>query len=168
MTPGSLLGVAIAMTAWAATARADDTRCGPGLTTVVVDTAARVMTLCEDGAAVGEFAVAIGGGGVGKQREGDGKTPLGSYLLGAPRRSSDYGTFIPIGFPTAHQRKRGFSGGAIGIHGPDRRLRMLGQLAVTLGWTRGCVAVASDDQMKTITTWVGQLRRRQALSIEIR
>lgn len=133
-------------------------------TSIVVDTATRVMTLCERGAAVATFPVAIGQNGVGKEKEGDKKTPLGTYTLGKPRPSKDYGTFIPIGFPTADQKKRGITGGAIGIHGPDRRLRALGSLAVALGWTYGCVAVASDAEMMSISRWIG----RRALSIEIR
>lgn len=137
-------------------------------TAIVVDTAARSLTLCEQGAAIESYPVAIGGNGAGKEREGDGKTPLGTYALAAPRRSSDYGTFIPIGFPTAAQKKRGVTGGSIGIHGPDRRLRALGRAAVTFGWTRGCVAVGSDVEMRSIARWVEARRARSSLSIEIR
>ncbi|HUQ03931.1 MAG TPA: L,D-transpeptidase family protein [Kofleriaceae bacterium] len=147
------------------TARADDAvACDADQTAIVVDTATRVLTLCEKGAAVATFPVAIGGGGVGKVREGDDKTPLGTYRLGAPRASSDYGTFIPVGFPTKAQKKAGITGGSIGVHGPDRRLRALGRVAVALGWTRGCVAVSSDVEMRSIVRWMG----RRALSIEIR
>jgi murein L,D-transpeptidase YafK len=154
-----------ALGTWAVPASADDeVACDRESTGIVVDTATRTLTLCERGAAVRSFPVAIGGGGVGKEKEGDGKTPLGAYRLGAPRASADYGTFIPIGFPTAAQKKRGVTGGAIGIHGPDRRLRALGRVAVALGWTRGCVAVSSDVEMRSIVRWMG----RRALSIEIR
>lgn len=137
-------------------------------TAVVVDTSARTLALCADDATVESYPVAIGAGGAGKEREGDGKTPLGTYTLGAPRRSSDYGTFIPIGFPTAEQKKRGITGGAIGIHGPDRRLRALGRVAVALGWTRGCVALSSDVEMRSISRWVSVNKGRRSLSIEIR
>lgn len=149
-----------------APARADDggSACADAETAIVVDTASRVLALCERGAVVASFPVAIGAGGAGKEMEGDGKTPLGTYVLGAPRRSADYGTFIPVGFPTAAQKQRGITGSAIGIHGPDRRLRALGRLGVALGWTRGCVAVSSDVEMRSIVRWMG----RRALSIEIR
>ncbi len=146
-------------------AHADDpVACDADRTAIVVDTATRVLTLCEKGAAVATFPVAIGQNGVGKEREGDRKTPLGTYTLGAPRPSKGYGTFIPIGFPTREQKENGVTGGAIGIHGPERRLRALGSLAVTFGWTYGCVAVSSDVEMRSIVRWMG----RRSLSIEIR
>lgn len=150
-------------------AAADDlVACDAGATTILVDTSTRVLTLCERGKVAATYPVAIGGGGVGKEQEGDGKTPLGTYPLGAPRRSRAYDTFIPIGFPTAAQRERGVTGGAIGIHGPDRRLRALGRVAVALGWTRGCVAVSSDVEVRSIARWVSVNRARGSLSIQIR
>lgn len=150
-------------------ARADDAAaCDTVGTAVVVETSTRTLHLCERGASVARYPVAIGGNGAGKEKEGDGKTPLGTYALGAPRASSDYGTFIPIGFPTAAQKKRGVTGGAIGIHGPDRRLQVLGRVAVALGWTGGCVAVGSDVEMRSISRWVRVNRGRGSLSIEIR
>jgi L,D-peptidoglycan transpeptidase YkuD (ErfK/YbiS/YcfS/YnhG family) len=161
---------AIAVISAISAAHADDAICaGTGAgTAVVVDTGTRTLALCDAGAAVEEYPVAIGGGGVGKEKEGDGKTPIGTYDLGAPRRSADYGTFIPIGFPTAEQKKRGLTGGSIGIHGPDRRLKSLGRVAVALGWTSGCVALSSDVEMRSISRWVRVNRGRRALSIEIR
>jgi murein L,D-transpeptidase YafK len=68
----------------------------------------------------------IGHGGVGKTKAGDGKTPAGTYTLGQPRPSSKYGLFIPIGYPTVEQRKQGMTGGAVGVHGLDRRVKWLG------------------------------------------
>lgn len=153
----------------AASALADDAvACDAGTTAIVVDTKRRVLTLCERGKATASFPVAIGASGAGKEKEGDDKTPLGTYTLGAPRRSRAYGTFIPIGFPTAEQKKRGVTGGAIGIHGPDRRLRALGRIAVAVGWTRGCVAVSSDVEMRSISRWVSVNKARGPLSIQIR
>ncbi len=133
---------------------------------IVVDSVARTLPLCERGAAVARHAVALGRGGVGKTREGDGKTPLGTYPLGAPRASRAYDTFIPVGYPTAAERARGLTGSAIGVHGPDRRLRALGRLATAVGWTRGCIAVGSDAEIRAVAAWVR--RQRGALSIEIR
>jgi murein L,D-transpeptidase YafK len=147
---------------WVVPARADV--CEGAAPSIVVESARRVMTLCEDGEAVATFPVAIGQNGVGKEKEGDRKTPLGTYPLGKPRPSKGYGTFIPIGFPTVAQKERGITGGAIGIHGPERRLRAFGSLAVALGWTYGCVAVGSDAEMMSISRWMG----RRSLSIEIR
>jgi len=70
---------------------------------IVVDTKAHRLALCEDGKSVETFDVRLGRNGVGKTREGDGKTPLGRYLLGEPRGSAKYTTFVPVGYPTEAQ-----------------------------------------------------------------
>ena len=100
------------------------------------------------------FGVRLGKHGVGKRREGDGKVPIGRYPLGAPRHSDKYGLFIPIQYPTPAQRKAGYSGGSVGVHGPHRRVRWLGRLTNLFDTTDGCVGIATDDDMKAIADWV--------------
>ncbi len=139
--------------------------CQAGETAVVVRTAERALHLCEGGRSARRFAVALGTGGIGKRRQGDGKTPLGWYPLGAPRPSQSYGTFIPVGYPTAAQARLGFTGSAVGIHGPTRGSAFAGPLTVMVDWTAGCIAVASDDEIRAIATWVTH-RRRPAVRIE--
>src|SRR5512142_2575132 len=85
---------------------------------VVVQTDARALWLCAAGAPAARFPVALGRSGAGKRRRGDGRTPLGAYRLGPPRPSARYGTFIPIAYPTPEEAARGFTGAAVGIHGP--------------------------------------------------
>ncbi len=119
-------------------------------TLVVVDTGTLSMLLCENGKPAGTFAVRIGKNGTGKSREGDGKTPLGRYGLGEPRASATYGTFVPVAYPTPEQRKLGFTGSAIGVHGPDRRVDRPGVLDAT----EGCVGVATKDEIKAVSTWI--------------
>jgi murein L,D-transpeptidase YafK len=109
---------------------------------------------CDHDQQAGAFGVRIGSGGVGKSREGDDKTPLGVYPLGAARKSERYGTFIPIGYPTPDQQKRGFTGGSIGVHGPDRLVRWMGSLVNTFDTTSGCVGIATDDEMAKIAAWM--------------
>jgi hypothetical protein len=121
---------------------------------IVVDTAAHRLLLCDHDQQAGAFGVRIGIGGVGKSREGDDKTPLGVYPLGAARKSERYGTFIPIGYPTPDQQKRGFTGGSIGVHGPDRLVRWMGSLVNTFDTTSGCVGIATDDEMAKIAAWM--------------
>src|SRR6185295_2954643 len=96
------------------------TRCRPGETAVLVRAAAHTLELCQDGRSVANHRVALGSGGIGKRVQGDGKTPLGLYALGAPRTSVNFGTFVPVGYPTPEQQKLGFTGSAVGIHGPPR------------------------------------------------
>jgi hypothetical protein len=132
---------------------------------IVVETGAHRLVLCEGEREAAAFAVRLGRGGVGKTAEGDGKTPLGTYPLGEPRKSDRYGTFIPIGYPTADQRRRGFTGGDVGVHGPHRWVRWLGSLVNSFDSSNGCVGLATDGEMATIAAWV---RSAHAQTIELR
>lgn len=132
----------------------DNDNCPRLGTLLMVRTGSRSMLLCEDGKPAGTFVVRIGKNGTGKSREGDGKTPLGRYGLGEPRASATYGTFVPVAYPTSEQRKLGFTGGAIGVHGPDRRERRPGALPNAFDTTEGCVGVATADEIKTIAMWI--------------
>jgi hypothetical protein len=132
---------------------------------IVVETAAHRLVLCEREREIGSFSVRLGRGGVGKTAEGDGKTPLGAYPLAEPRKSDRYGTFIPIGYPTPDQRRRGFTGGDVGVHGPHRWVRWLGTLVNSFDSSNGCVGLATDGEMATIADWV---RSAHAATIELR
>src|SRR5262245_22054744 len=94
--------------------------CAPSEPAVVVDARRQQIPLLHAGKAESTFAVARGTRGVGKQREGDSKTPLGHYGLGPPRASKNFHIVVPVGYPTTAQARVGFTGGAIGIHGPPR------------------------------------------------
>jgi murein L,D-transpeptidase YafK len=131
---------------------------------VVVETAEHALFLCEGATEVRWFGVRLSGA-AGKTREGDDKVPLGVYPLAAPRRSKAYGTFIPIGYPTPKQQRAGYTGGAVGVHGPDRRVRWLGRLTNLLDTTSGCVGIATDEEMAVIVAW---MRKTRAARIEIR
>jgi len=132
---------------------------------VVVDLGKHTLALCEKDRARGTFAVRLGRGGIGKTREGDGKTPVGIYPLGEPRPSNRYGTFIPIGFPTEAQKKMGYTGSALGVHGPTRWVKWMGSLVNTFDSSDGCVGVARDAEIDEIARWV---RTASVRTIELR
>ncbi len=121
---------------------------------VHVATDVHQLTLCLGASPVRRFPVALGSGGVDKRVEGDAKTPLGRYGLGAPRPSQSFHTFIPVEYPTRSQRAAGFTGGAVGIHGPPRAFRFAGRLTVETDWTLGCVALPSDADVDTVAAFV--------------
>jgi len=123
-------------------------------TAVVVDVHARSLRLCELGATQAHYPVALGRGGTAKRTRGDRKTPLGSYALGEPRLSDRFGVFIPISYPTAAQRRRGFTGGEIGIHGPQRRFEWAGSWNTYVDWTDGCIALGTLDEAMEVATFV--------------
>jgi murein L,D-transpeptidase YafK len=86
-------------------------------------------------------------------------------ILAAPRSSQKFGTFVLIGYPTPAQREEGFTGGAIGIHGPHRQLEWLGSLNNVLDTTDGCIGLATDEEMDQLSAWI---RKSKASRIVIR
>jgi L,D-peptidoglycan transpeptidase YkuD (ErfK/YbiS/YcfS/YnhG family) len=140
--------------------------CRAGENAVVVDTGAHRLHLCWRGEIERTFVVALGIDGVDKRREGDNRTPLGTYPLGAPRVSQHFHTFVPVGYPTLAQARMGFTGSAIGIHGPPRGVGGLVRLVelVRLDWTEGCIALATDEEIDEIAGW---LRRREVKEVRL-
>ena len=128
--------------------------CPPAGTLVQVDTGARVLCLCRQGRVEGRFRTALGRGGLSKRTEGDGKTPLGRYSLAPAVSSPRFHLFLPVGYPTPDQRAQGYSGGAIGIHGPHLAFLWLGYATAWANWTQGCVAVGTRGQVDQIAKWV--------------
>ena len=147
--------------AWGGSAVAGARPCEDRGTSVVIDLDRSRLWLCEDGRVQDRYRVALGQGGIGKRKRGDKRTPIGTYRLGSGRRSTKYHLFIPVGYPTASQRSRGFTGSAIGIHGPTRRFRWLGPLGVMVDWTLGCIAVSTDAQIERISEWAAHNRVRK-------
>ncbi len=135
--------------------------CPPGTDAIVVLTRPHELWLCARDAPAARYPIALGKGGLGKRSTFDGRTPLGTYPLGAPRPSVKYGTFIPIGYPTPAQAARGFTGYAVGIHGPPRGMDDAHQYPVTeVDWTAGCVATGNDAAIATIAEFVRKRRPR--------
>jgi L,D-transpeptidase catalytic domain len=130
--------------------------CRAGEDAVVVDTTAHRLYLCARGVAERTFTVALGANGVDKRRTGDNRTPLGVYGLGVPRASASFHRFVPVAYPTPAQARAGFTGSAIGIHGPPRGLEGAARLQalVATDWTAGCIAVATDGDIEAIVHWL--------------
>lgn len=131
---------------------------------VAVHAREHALLLCEDGEASRRFDVRLGRNGVGKEREGDGKLPLGRYSLGDAVPSERFGLFLPIGYPTASQRARGMTGSAVGVHGPAREVRWLGGFVNMFDTTQGCVGLATDEDVREIAVFI---RSRHATTIVI-
>jgi murein L,D-transpeptidase YafK len=130
---------------------------------VLVRTDERLLYLCDRGQSETSIKVRLARGGLGKRQAGDKKLPVGEYGLGSLRKSSRYGLFVPIEYPTREQRKQGYTGGGIGIHGPDRRVRFLGSLTNMFDTTEGCVGIATDDEMARIADWIRTHRPKRIL-----
>jgi hypothetical protein len=139
--------------------------CGAPDRRIVVHTAGGRLLLCDWRVLAGSFPVHLGRGGVGKTRQGDNKVPLGVYPLGVPRPSDRFGTFIPVGYPTPAERKLGYTGSDVGVHGPHRALRWLGPLTNAVSSTAGCIGLGSDRDIDQVAAWVNA---RSVNTIEIR
>jgi len=151
---GSILGAALAAVAVRRLAAPPAAPCPPSGTVVAVHSADHRLRLCRAGRVEGSFRVALGRGGLDKRREGDGRTPVGPYTLGAPRMSERFHRFVPVGYPTEAQQAEGRTGSAIGVHGPDARFRWLGGATAWVDWTNGCIAVGTRGEIDAIAEWV--------------
>ncbi|MBF0307507.1 MAG: L,D-transpeptidase family protein, partial [Alphaproteobacteria bacterium] len=83
---------------------------GPAAATadlVVIEKAARRMTLHSGGAVLRAYDVALGRQPRGpKRREGDGRTPEGRYVIEARNSASKYHLALRISYPDADDRAR--------------------------------------------------------------
>ena len=117
---------------------------------ILIEKAARKMTLYRKGAIMGEYSVRLGGSPVGtKMEQGDRKTPEGVYRINRRNPHSSFHLSLGLNYPTAKERKaaraRGVNpGGDIFIHGQPNRLRKLG-ITLPFDWTDGCVAVSNKE-----------------------
>ncbi|MBO0758334.1 MAG: L,D-transpeptidase family protein [Bradyrhizobiaceae bacterium] len=120
-------------------------------TAVVVDKTARKLTLLRNGDALKTYDVALGHTPVGpKQREGDGRTPEGRYVIDSKNARSHNHLALHVSYPDATDRARaqrlGASpGGDIMIHGLHNGLGWLGRLHRAIDWTNGCIAVTNSQ-----------------------
>jgi len=118
---------------------------------IVVEKAARRLTLLDHGRAVKSYRVCLGTNPVGaKQREGDGRTPEGLYTIDSRNAASKYHRALHVSYPNAADRARarrlGVSpGGEIMIHGLPNRWGILGHTVQYFDWTKGCIAVNNAE-----------------------
>lgn len=118
---------------------------------VVVDKAARRLTLYRGDAPLKVYRVALGREPVGrKRRVGDGRTPEGAYRIDHRVEASGFHRALHISYPDEHDRAAAARagadpGGAIMIHGIKNGLGWLGRAHRWLDWTDGCIAVTDDE-----------------------
>lgn len=135
-------------------ASSDETICLMESPSIVVTVKTEKMHLCNGKHLFKTYSISRGKKGWGKKKQGDKKTPIGCYPIGKPRTSKKFHIFIPIGYPTQEQKQQGYTGSAIGIHGPYQPLRWLGRLNNLLNWTQGCIAVGRNSDINDISKWI--------------
>ncbi|NTU42675.1 MAG: L,D-transpeptidase family protein [Nitrospirales bacterium] len=119
----------------------------------------KLMMLIKDGEVLKAYKVSLGKDPSGpKVREGDKKTPEGTYTLDYRKKKSEYYLAIHISYPNEKDiqkaKKMGVSpGGDIELHGIPTDLSDVGGLHRILNWTDGCIAV-TNKEMDEIWTLV--------------
>lgn len=118
---------------------------------VFVDKSARVLQLLSDNKVIKTYHVALGGNPIGhKQKQGDQRTPSGSYTLDYKNERSKYYRSIHVSYPNAADKARAKKlgvnpGGDIMIHGQKNGFGQLAGITQRLDWTEGCIAVTNDE-----------------------
>lgn len=120
---------------------------------VVVRKAERKLYLMKNGDVMRTYKVALGLEPEGhKLREGDFRTPEGSYQLVERKADSDFFLAIRISYPNDEDlrraRTRGVApGGQIMIHGLPNNPTRSPEYYRRTDWTNGCIAVSNSDMV---------------------
>jgi murein L,D-transpeptidase YafK len=118
---------------------------------IVIEKKARRLMLISKGEVLKAYKIALGGNPIGpKERQGDNKTPEGTYIIDSRNRDSRYHRSLHISYPNEKDRKRakelGVSpGGNIMIHGIKNGFSWVGDSQAEVDWTKGCVAVTDEE-----------------------
>jgi murein L,D-transpeptidase YafK len=118
---------------------------------IVVNKSKREMLLQRDGRVIRRYRIGLGQSPVGpKQREGDGKTPEGSYTISGRNPASAYHLSLRISYPNAadieRARQAGVDpGGDIMIHGLPNAEPKSSKHSRMTDWTLGCIAVTDEE-----------------------
>ena len=121
---------------------------------ILVRKSERRLYLLRDGQVLREYKIALGLAPLGpKQREGDYKTPEGSYRLVRRNPRSDYFLSMEISYPNSAdlaraRREHVKPGGAIMLHGWPNTPRKTADYYKMADWTDGCIAVSNSDMVE--------------------
>jgi tetratricopeptide (TPR) repeat protein len=118
---------------------------------ILIEKKARQLMLISKGEVLKTYKIALGGDPNGpKERQGDNKTPEGTYVIDSRNRDSYYYRSLHISYPNERDKKRakelGVSpGGNIMIHGLKKDFSWVGDAHAKVDWTQGCIAVTNEE-----------------------
>ncbi|MGE3890001.1 MAG: murein L,D-transpeptidase family protein [Steroidobacteraceae bacterium] len=121
---------------------------------VVVQKAARKLTLYRRGVALREYPMHLGLQPEGpKQTEGDFRTPEGRYYLSRRNAQSSYFLAVQVDYPNqqdiARAKRLGVDpGGAIMVHGLPNTPTRPADYYQRFDWTDGCIALSNTDMVE--------------------
>jgi murein L,D-transpeptidase YafK len=120
---------------------------------IVVRKADRRMDLYRQGGVIASYRVSLGLAPTGhKQREGDFRTPEGSYRLTRRNARSDFFLAVQVSYPEPTDlvlaRRNGWSpGGLIMVHGLPNTPKYPRDRYLSTDWTDGCIALSNEDML---------------------
>lgn len=118
---------------------------------ILIEKSTRRLMLISQGEVLKSYKIALGGNPIGpKERQGDNKTPEGTYVIDARNKDSRFHLSLHISYPNERDKKRakelGVSpGGDIMIHGIKNDLSWVGDAHSGVDWTKGCIAVTDRE-----------------------
>ncbi len=118
--------------------------------TIVVEKKKHTMTVFHQNEPIRKYRVALGFSPEGhKEREGDGKTPEGTYYIIAKNPQSRFHLSLKLSYPSEEdqhsaEQKGVHPGGEIMIHGLGPQ-KSKGKWHVMRDWTLGCIAVTNEE-----------------------
>jgi outer membrane protein assembly factor BamD (BamD/ComL family) len=118
---------------------------------ILIEKKERRLTLISKGKVLKTYKIALGGNPNGpKERQGDNKTPEGTYAIDSRNKDSRYHLSLHISYPNEEDKKRakelGVSpGGDIMIHGIKNGFSWVGDFHTAVDWTKGCIAVTDEE-----------------------
>ncbi len=118
---------------------------------VLIEKKARRLTLFTNGEVIKTYKIALGGNPMGpKERQGDLKTPEGTYIIDSRNGNSGFHLSLHISYPNEKDKLRAQElgvapGGDIMIHGIKNGLAPVGAAHAEVDWTEGCIAVTNQE-----------------------
>ncbi|MDD2310151.1 MAG: L,D-transpeptidase family protein [Desulfuromonadaceae bacterium] len=123
---------------------------------ILIEKKQRRLMLVSKGEVLKTYKIALGGNPHGpKERQGDNKTPEGTYSIDSRNENSRYHLSLHVSYPNERDKKRakerGVSpGGDIMIHGIKNGFSWVGDYHTEVDWTKGCIAV-TDEEIEEIS-----------------
>jgi len=124
---------------------------------IVIEKKQRRLKLISKGEVIKTYKIALGGNPIGpKEKQGDNKTPEGTYVIDARNNNSHYHRSLRISYPNEKDKKRAHElgvspGDNIMIHGIKKGFSWVGDAQSEVDWTKGCIAV-TDEEIEEIAT----------------
>lgn len=114
---------------------------------ILVEKGARTLSLLHEGKLIKRYGIQLGNEPVGpKLRQGDGRTPEGTYRIAHRNAQSQYHLSLKVSYPSPEDRRRaakaGVSpGGDIFVHGMPNWAKK----PLEGDWTAGCIALTNPE-----------------------